>query len=730
MAVTLAQALPFVHPHFVGAALALGAVPIIIHLINRRRYRRVPWAAMSFLLSANRQSVRRMRLEQLLLMLMRVAVVVLLGLAVARPYTSASALLGLGTSRVHHVILLDNSLSMHAVGSDGRPRYARAADAAAELLASLPETDAVSLVTLADPAEAVISHAAYDRRFVRKKLADTQVTQRPTDTAGALARAGEILDASELRAGNRLVYLISDMPRADWHLEGDAPASPAVAAARRLTESADLSLQVLSIVEDTPSASLAITRFEPESTLIGVNIPFRVRAEVANFGPEPVRGRSLQLLRDGQIVGRIDLPIVSPGGSAPAAMTVILPTAGTHVLEARLTGGAVDALAEDDARFLSVEAKRSVGVLIVDGRPGRTPFEGQAGYLAAALAPRVSATDVTLVAPRIISEIELATETLLDYDVIALCNVQRLSAEQWRALDSFVSDGGGLLVFAGDQVGSDNYNRFGYAGGEGVLPGEFAAASVRPEPETTLSADATSHPIVADFAGHAASGLFLARVGEYLPVRVGEDRAEVVLRYADGAAAILLARRGLGRTAVVTTTANMEWTNLPAKGDYVSLMGNLVAHLVPRRGDRRNLRVGDPLVEPLSASESGLPVQATAPGGAPLPGQVLPGPRGLQFQTEPVELAGVARLGLGLEVRHFALNIDPGDSDIRTADREAVERALGRRVVFITSSGGGAAASAGGRSSEIASTILAAVLGLLVVEAFAAMRFSTHQRGG
>jgi hypothetical protein len=730
MAVALGQSLPFVHPHFVGAALALGAIPIVIHLINRRRYRRVPWAAMNFLLAANKQSVRRMRLEQLLLLLLRVAVVVLLGLAVARPYASASALLGLGTSRVHHVVLLDNSRSMGAVDAEGRSRYARAAEAAQELLNSFPETDAVSLITLAQPADAAIGHAAYDRRFVRKKLSDVTPTQRATDTAGGFAKAMEILEASELRTGNQAVYLISDMPQVEWHAANAAPVSPTAAAARRLIEAADVDLRIWSMAESAPPANLAVTRLEAESSLIGVNIPFRVRAEVTNFGDESVRGRILQMLRDGQIVGRIDLPAIAPQASAPATMTIVLPTSVTHVLEARLTGGATDALADDDARFLSVEAKRAVGVLLVDGRPGRTPFDGQAGYLAAALAPRVSAADVTLIAPKIISEIELATETLLEYDVIALCNVQRLAAEQWRALDTFVTDGGGLLVFAGDQIGVENYNRFGYAGGDGPLPGQFAAGSTQPTPPTAFRSDSTAHPIVSDFAGQAASGLFLARVSEYLPFRADPARGEVVLHYTDGEAAIVLARRGLGKTAVVTTSANMDWTNLPAKGDFVSLMGNLVSNLTPRRGDRRNLSVGATLTEPLSATESAMPVQAVAPGGGAVPGKVAPVAGGLAFECGPIEEAGILRVAVGLDVRHFAVNVDPADSDIRFAERESIERALGRRVVFLDSTSTSRAASAGGRSSEMAASVFGLVLALLVIEAFAAMRFSTHQRGG
>src|SRR3990172_11702778 len=100
--------IPFVHPMIAGIALLTGLIPVLIHLLNRRRFRRIPWAAMSFLLAANRRSAKRVRLQQLLLMLARIGVIVLLGLAVARPYMPASALVPGASSPFHPIILLYN----------------------------------------------------------------------------------------------------------------------------------------------------------------------------------------------------------------------------------------------------------------------------------------------------------------------------------------------------------------------------------------------------------------------------------------------------------------------------------------------------------------------------------------------------------------------------------------------------------------------------------------------
>ena len=100
--------LAFLNPLLLWA-LPLAAVPIIIHILNRRRFQKVPWAAMDFLLKAMKRNRKRLRMEQWLVLLLRVLAVLLLISLVSRPQLGGSSLLG---SRTHHVVVLDDSASM------------------------------------------------------------------------------------------------------------------------------------------------------------------------------------------------------------------------------------------------------------------------------------------------------------------------------------------------------------------------------------------------------------------------------------------------------------------------------------------------------------------------------------------------------------------------------------------------------------------------------------------
>src|ERR1035437_4354450 len=109
-------AIPFLSPGLAIAGAGLASVPIIIHLLNRRRFRRVIWAAMEWLLAAQRKNARRIRIEQLLLLAIRCLIMILIGLALAQPILKAMNLGVLGQTRMTRVIILDDSYSMNYGG--------------------------------------------------------------------------------------------------------------------------------------------------------------------------------------------------------------------------------------------------------------------------------------------------------------------------------------------------------------------------------------------------------------------------------------------------------------------------------------------------------------------------------------------------------------------------------------------------------------------------------------
>ena len=158
---------------------AAAAVPLLIHLMRRRAGARIEFPAVRYLVRAEREHSRDLRLRNLLLMLLRVAAVLLITLAAAHPIIRMA---GGGHARTALAIVLDNSLSTSAV-EGGRPVLQQLQARAREVLQRASSTDRVWLVT----ADGVV-HGGSARRGARCGSARGAVRRRRRSARGDVAR--------------------------------------------------------------------------------------------------------------------------------------------------------------------------------------------------------------------------------------------------------------------------------------------------------------------------------------------------------------------------------------------------------------------------------------------------------------------------------------------------------------------------------------------------------------
>src|SRR4051812_20064485 len=209
-----------VNPAFFVAGIFLAAIPIIIHILNRRRFRTVNWAAMEFLLRAMRKNRRRLRFEQWLLLAVRCFVLGLLGLALARPLGCNQATLAhlAGQRTGLHVLIIDNSYSMayEADRPDAKANFDQAKILAKGVIDRLSAGgESVAIITAARPATAIIAKPAYDLQAAKESIDRIEQSYGGTDLAGALHKALD-LGREESRQPNKALYLFSDATRGGW----------------------------------------------------------------------------------------------------------------------------------------------------------------------------------------------------------------------------------------------------------------------------------------------------------------------------------------------------------------------------------------------------------------------------------------------------------------------------------------------------------------------------------
>ena len=198
------------------------AVPLLLHLLQRHQGPRVIFPALRYLRRAEKESARRIRLRQILLMLLRIAAVLLLALAAARPFTGFG---GAGHSPTAVVIVLDNSMSTAAVEGERRVLDELKARAL-ETLEAAGTDDRFWLLRAGVPDEpALIGDAAATALRVR----ETEPSAAAADVNAALARAASILAAgAEGRATE--IHLLTDLQEGSFAgpMPADSGAPPVV----------------------------------------------------------------------------------------------------------------------------------------------------------------------------------------------------------------------------------------------------------------------------------------------------------------------------------------------------------------------------------------------------------------------------------------------------------------------------------------------------------------------
>jgi Aerotolerance regulator N-terminal/von Willebrand factor type A domain len=661
--------------HFLAPALLLGlvaaALPWFIHRIGKRRARPLRFAAMELILRAERQVSARRRMRDVLLLLLRTLVAAALPLAFARPFAEIRSDLPAATTRTQSaVIVLDDSASLQRLASPGGdPVFSNARARARALAVNLsPESD-LGLVLASEGTPAPVAESSSDRGRVLAALDATTCSARRADFGGALRRATQILTASP--HGDRLIYVVTDLQATGW--DGVTPPE------RTAGGPSVVIVDVAGSWENRAIVSLTAEPAPEEGGGAGAEA-VAVIAEVANFSDAPARKLGLTLRLDGADVARGFLDIPAHGRARKRFLHTLSGGGSAHDAEVEIDH---DLFTLDDRRRARVELSHGLRVLVVDGDPRTVRTEDETFFLEAALRAGGGGVSITTAQPD-----EVAAAGLAGYSAVFLANVAKPSEELADALTHFVERGGGLFISVGDRVDVDTWN----ARLKAVLPqplGLKRTASATPgggaegetvdlRPAERLAPLDRRHPLLASFPAKD-DGLASARFFQFMllePVPDAPGRS-VVLRYENGAPALVAAEVGRGRVLLLTTTVDREWTDLPIRPGFLPLMQEAARYLAgaPGSDSISALTVGQR--REIALANDDRRVEVVKPDGQSL--WLTPEARAAEPQgrgRREVTFAETDEPGLyrvhasrtdGTVVEHasqsFVVNVDPAESD-------------------------------------------------------------------
>ena len=690
----------FVHQALTWGFL-LALLPLLIHLINMMRHRRVKWAAMEFLLASYKKHRKWVWLKQLLLLLSRIAVVALVVAMLAQLKTRDQWLAIFGGRVTHHYVVLDDSYSMQ-----DRVAGASALDAAKQVMQAIvgraTQQDSPQKLTLirysqtrggTSEGAADFNAEPIDSQFdvtLERKLRTLEPTQLAVGPLEALGMLRQLL--SQAKDETAIVYVLSDFRSKDW----GSPTELRDTLGQLRRSQAEIHLVNCA---RSSEPNLGILSIEPADETRAAGVPLFVNITVKNFGTKAASKIQLKLqstfypsddlvsAQPDELKGQVDdlatllIEKIEPGETLTRRVQVYFPQPGKHVVEASLPEDPVEA---DNHRWCVINFPDGERVLVVDG----SDEQQQAYYLEAAFRPLERSN--TGIRPEVKPAAFLrdaTLEALNAYSAIYLLDIPRLDGKGAETLDAYVRGGGGLAIYTGPNVNTSYYNQTLYREGQGLLPAplgidvELPPALDPGEPDIELS----NHPIFAFFMGETNTLIRGVKIDRYHKVADGwksgpAQAVEVIARTRDRSPLVVEKKHGQGEVVLVLTTLAPDWNDWAKNPSYVVVVLKTQSYLATaHRLDDPRL-VGTPLELALDAANYRTDVSFVAPGEKPgsrqkidrqfgsgtaaLGQSVVEGkPRGETDRAGIYEAWPISNKG-DIDLRRWAFNVDPDEGDL------------------------------------------------------------------
>jgi hypothetical protein len=543
--------LSFLNPTLAAVGLLCVAVPILIHILMRRKRRPVAWGAMRFIAEAYRRQRRRMNLEQILLLLCRCALVALVAFAVGKPLLGGLDTIERRGPQTLYIVL-DTSMSGGVmsdagVGDAGTAGGSRTVEfeglrtRALELVQALDSArgDRVAIITTGMPAEGLILPPSGQLAAAQSLLREIKLTQTRGDWQGAISMVKA--DRSKQEAGRVTLALLSR-----WR--GGVMQTPMLSLG---------DVGGIDVVAHDPAEAavdnITITAVEPARTVVVASAPgqsdvprgdvggMSVRVSLARSGPGIDRGFASNVMLTTRALvgalpgGAVSAPVMWEPGQRTADVFLTLPPPAlprnaTLSDRASMAVSATidnDSLTADNAAHAAILVREQIDAAVIGGGGSRGEERGISGFSAAdwfrlALAPAADQTlrtrqggdvRVTLIDPVLgiapsISKGGVGKNAglLSPFDVIVIADPSGLDSVAWAAVKEQYDTGATVVVCPsaeeGTQLWGDPFlQAFGLEWRIARDPTVLTSASTAGETITQGWGQGQAHPLLALIAG-------------------------------------------------------------------------------------------------------------------------------------------------------------------------------------------------------------------------------------
>ena len=612
-------------------ALSGIAVPILIHLFNRRQAAPMDWGAMRFLMASITSRKKRILIEEVLLMSMRCMLVALLVLTIARPFlpshsgipwmivlpmvlaASVCAAIGSamwsqkrarlllllaagvllliaggasameywsqtqrwsGASSKDIALIIDASTSM-TLQTDEKTNFQRALEEAGELIKARRRGDSFSIILGGAGPDAIVPSPISDPDELQAALGSAEPMGSSMDLSKAIAEATSCLDRGH--GATKAIVIITDGQKLGWNVASANQWDLAAAGFERLPSKPLILCRDLPVPASVDNASLGEMTFS--RGVIGTDRAVGINVKIVNAGKAQIPSATVELQVNGIIVGTEAAEEIPPQAAKTVYFTHLFDKPGPHVAMARILRK--DDIPGDNASHRIIKVTRKLPVLIVNGNPDGLDSE----LLKLALTPQEGTDQKYLVEPTVVPIAKVVQQGDFGrYRVVVLVDVPRLPESVSKSLEQFVGEGGGLLVAPGRHAIADFYNQWTDARRRNFTPAKLMERQVKPDKPARVAMNTFRHQALTIAGDMAYSDMDKAAISAWwkMSARAGSSIGGDL----NTSEPMMVERQtGKGRVIMLAASLGAEDSNLPRLECYVLLMHELAYYLATGSGN-------------------------------------------------------------------------------------------------------------------------------------------------
>ncbi len=671
-----------------AAGAALAALPVILHLFMRQTPKHVIFPALRLIRERQKQSKKRMKIKNWLLLLARMAILALMALALARPRVYSEVPLGDESQPMALGLVFDTSLSMEYKDKD-KTRLDEAKERAKEILGKIPESSLVYVVDSGEPGVPIgLSPSAALKRIEGLNI---RSVNRPLNAA-----MGQVYPVvAECDRPVHVVYVLTDLARTSWQADRPAEGLEQVAKVKG-GKAAKIATFVWRLTPPEVT-NLAVDSAEPSSTIATQGESVEVRSRIRAVG-KAAATRVAEFELDGVKKGeqRLEIPA---GGQVEVTFTTPPKLADGEVHRGKVKlSGAPDPFERDDERFFVFKVRPPLKVLLL----ADVRFEAE--FVAAALDPEGPAAGRSYLVERALySDFGRYKKDLQTYACVFLLNVKKLDESDWGALNHYVHEGGGLVVAPGQRSSPESYNN---SIANQVLPAQLEDRPKAMPAQATFGKVANiTHPLFQRYGKDLDSMLGMVPIYRYWPVKQPAE-GRTLLNFSDGAPALIertfkgpktgrvllwttpLSRRpDVGAALKADANAWNEFPNPSTGWSFLVLMNQTVPYLAGATSEQLNFEAGENVLLKLEPTNRYQSFLVTGPDPNTKP-RLVPSPSNEFLEVvEPPDVGIWSVKANGADNRvtmlGFSVNTPRSESQFTPLEKQDLDTIFGKDGYFL-----------------------------------------------